>query len=223
MNKEQLEKGTELDIQYEKRGGRVPVVIKAKMTGSILLLYHVDEEAVRRALNLGYVGFRNGIPFCEGYAPLQLTTAQILVDCDQDALVWEINDWQSYDSLMRTTKDPVKFDENGLAPVMVQDVDTDFILMLGYANQDALDETIRSGHATFWSTSRNELWIKGLTSGDVMNLEGIRAYHDENAVLYRVAPSGGACHTRNTAGQTRQTCFYRRIVDGKLEFLPGME
>jgi phosphoribosyl-AMP cyclohydrolase len=101
----------------------------------------------------------------------------------------------------------------GLAPVVVQDVKTGRILMLAYANKEALDETIRSSMATFWSTSRNELWTKGATSGDFLKIIAIHVDCDQDAVVYRVEPQGkGSCHTKNPAtGETRQSCFYRTL------------
>lgn len=100
----------------------------------------------------------------------------------------------------------------GLLPVIVQSVEDKEILMLGYANQAALDETIRRRLATFWSTSRQSLWTKGESSGDYLKVEEIRSDCDQDALIYLVRPQGeGACHTKNQAGKARYSCFYRRL------------
>lgn len=101
----------------------------------------------------------------------------------------------------------------GLVPVVVQNARNGAILMLAYANKEALDETIRSSMATFWSTSRNELWTKGATSGDFLKIIDIHVDCDQDAVVYRVEPQGkGACHTKNpSTGEARRSCFYRKV------------
>lgn len=98
----------------------------------------------------------------------------------------------------------------GLIPCVAQDVNNGDILMLGYVNQEAIDKTIELKKATFWSTSRNELWTKGLTSGDVLELVEILVDCDQDALVYKVKPLGsGACHTKNSHNHARRSCFYR--------------
>lgn len=113
----------------------------------------------------------------------------------------------------------------GLVPVVVQDFETLQILMLGYANEEALDYTVSSGEATFWSTSRDELWTKGKTSGDVLSMKEILVDCDQDALVYKVIRQGGTCHTKNKRGETRVSCFYRKFNDQlqSLEFIPGEE
>jgi phosphoribosyl-ATP pyrophosphohydrolase/phosphoribosyl-AMP cyclohydrolase len=82
-----------------------------------------------------------------------------------------------------------------LIPVIVQDADSDRVLMLAYADEEALRRTRETGEAWFWSRSRRELWHKGATSGNTMAVEEIRDDCDGDAVLYRVRPNGPACHT----------------------------
>jgi phosphoribosyl-ATP pyrophosphohydrolase/phosphoribosyl-AMP cyclohydrolase len=84
---------------------------------------------------------------------------------------------------------------DGLLPVVVQDADSGEVLMLAYANDEALAATQRTGEAHFWSRSRNELWRKGATSGNVLHLVDISTDCDADAIRYRVHPSGPACHT----------------------------
>ncbi|HAS43795.1 MAG TPA: phosphoribosyl-AMP cyclohydrolase [Microscillaceae bacterium] len=106
-----------------------------------------------------------------------------------------------------------QFDKRGgLLPVVVQELSTGAILMLGYANQAALDETLQSGMATFWSTSRKELWTKGKTSGDYLKIENILVDCDQDALIYQVRMLGsGACHTKDANNEARKSCFYRAV------------
>ncbi|MFA6108682.1 MAG: phosphoribosyl-AMP cyclohydrolase [Candidatus Latescibacterota bacterium] len=99
-----------------------------------------------------------------------------------------------------------------LVPVAVQDADTDEVLVVAYANPQALEHTLTHRVAAFWSTSRNELWVKGATSGDFLDLVEVRVNCEQNSLLYRVRRRGqGICHTRGADGRTRPTCYYRRI------------
>lgn len=106
-------------------------------------------------------------------------------------------------------------------PAIAQDAKTGEVLIVGYANKLALDTARDCGMATFWSTSRNELWIKGKTSGDYLKLEEIRVNCEQNSVLYLVTPAGqGACHTKGADGKARSGCYYRKLAeDGSLEFV----
>ena len=103
-------------------------------------------------------------------------------------------------------------------PAVAQDALTGEVLILGYVNELALQTALKEKKATFWSTSRNELWIKGLTSGDFLELLEVRVNCEQNSILYKVRPAGqGACHTKEN-GQARTGCYYRRLnADGSLE------
>ena len=100
-----------------------------------------------------------------------------------------------------------KYDERGLVPAIVQDASSGEVLMLAYMNAEALERTLASGQTHFWSRSRQELWHKGATSGNVQQVVEIRIDCDEDTLLLRVHPSGPACHTGN------RTCFYRELGD----------
>jgi phosphoribosyl-AMP cyclohydrolase len=103
-------------------------------------------------------------------------------------------------------------------PVVVQDADTGEVLILAYANRQALEHSLRENIATFWSTSRGELWIKGKTSGDTLRLVEARVNCEQNSLLYRVIPEGqGACHTKDSDGHARSSCYYRRLTADGLE------
>ena len=96
-------------------------------------------------------------------------------------------------------------------PVAVQDADTQEVILIAYCNQPALDKAIETRTAVFWSTSRNELWEKGKTSGETFELLEILVNCEQNSVVYRVRPRrGNICHTNNQAGEPRN-CYYRRL------------
>jgi len=99
------------------------------------------------------------------------------------------------------------FDDAGLLPAIVQDVNTDSVLMLAYVDREALQRTIDSGTTWFWSRSRSEYWNKGATSGNVQRVVEVRFDCDADAVLMLVDPAGPACHTGE------YSCFYRSITD----------
>ena len=111
--------------------------------------------------------------------------------------------------------------DTDVLPAIAQDAKTGEVLIVGYANALALETARECGMATFWSTSRNELWIKGKTSGDYLKIEEICVNCEQNSILYKVTPAGkGACHTKNQGGIARSGCYYRRIqADGSLEFV----
>ena len=111
----------------------------------------------------------------------------------------------------------------GLIPAIVQDVKDGRVLMLAYVNAEAFETTLQKGMATFWSTSRNELWTKGETSGDFLKIVDILTDCDQDALIYRVEPQGGgSCHTKNPeTGKTRETCFYRKMELASRTLIPA--
>lgn len=103
--------------------------------------------------------------------------------------------------------------EQAVVPVVLQHADSGDVLFVGYANRDALEATLSERRAVLWSTSRNELWRKGATSGDVLDLVEVRVNCEQNSLLYRVRPVGdGVCHTTGADGASRQSCYYRSVV-----------
>ncbi len=104
----------------------------------------------------------------------------------------------------------VKFNEDGLVPVIAQDATDGRVLMLAWANQEALKETIQTGYGTYFSRSRQKLWRKGEESGNRQKISSIQLDCDGDAILYLVEQIGGiACHTG------RKSCFYRILKDGR--------
>jgi phosphoribosyl-AMP cyclohydrolase len=97
----------------------------------------------------------------------------------------------------------VRFNDQGLVPAIVQDVDTGDILMMAWMNQAALDSTIEKGLATFYSRSRDKMWVKGESSGHTQQVVDLRVDCDQDTVLLRVKSNGPACHVGY------KSCFYR--------------
>ena len=97
-------------------------------------------------------------------------------------------------------------------PVVLQHAESGEVLFVGYASEGALQETLEKKQAVLWSTSRDELWHKGKSSGDLLDLVEVRVNCEQNSLLYRVVPrTGGVCHTRAADGKTRPSCYYRRV------------
>jgi phosphoribosyl-ATP pyrophosphohydrolase/phosphoribosyl-AMP cyclohydrolase len=107
----------------------------------------------------------------------------------------------------------IRYDENGLVPVVTQDANTGEVLMLAYANEEAIRKTVESGEAHYHSRSRDELWYKGATSGNTQKMVEIRLDCDGDALLYRVDPRGPACHTG------AYSCFFTSLAGSDGETL----
>ena len=99
----------------------------------------------------------------------------------------------------------VKWDEHGLVPAIVQDVNTQQVLMMGYMSSESLRLTVETGETVFWSRSRNELWHKGATSGNVQYVHAIHVDCDGDTLLIQVDPAGPACHTGAVS------CFFEEL------------
>ncbi|MEO7715677.1 MAG: phosphoribosyl-AMP cyclohydrolase [Capsulimonas sp.] len=108
--------------------------------------------------------------------------------------------------------DQIKFDKtgDGLVPAMVQDAQTKDVLMLGFMNREALQKTLDTGMVTFWQRSRQKLWTKGETSGNVLKFVSLRVNCNEDSLLILAEPVGATCHTGHP------TCYYREAdADGE--------
>ena len=102
--------------------------------------------------------------------------------------------------------DEIRFDESGIVPVIMQDAATGEVLTLAYANREAVEKTLHSGEAHFYSRSRGELWRKGETSGNTQQVAEVRLDCDSDALLYKVHPRGPACHTGE------RSCFHQTLA-----------
>ncbi len=99
----------------------------------------------------------------------------------------------------------LKFDKNGLIPAIIQDYKNNEVLMVAYMNLESVKRTIKLGKTCFWSRSRKEYWVKGMTSGHFQFVKSISYDCDMDALLIKVRQVGAACHTGN------RSCFYRKI------------
>jgi len=99
----------------------------------------------------------------------------------------------------------IKYDANGLVPAIVQDVTTKDVLMMAWMNVESLKLTMETGETVFWSRSRQEIWHKGATSGNVQKVVEIRVDCDADTLLVFVEPAGPACHTGE------RSCFFREL------------
>jgi len=107
--------------------------------------------------------------------------------------------------------DAVAFDDEGLVLAIAQDADTKQVLMVAYMNAATLRQTLDTGRMTYWSRSRQKVWQKGETSGNVQHVRSVRVDCDGDALLFGVEQEGGAaCHTGH------RSCFFRRLEDGTL-------
>lgn len=97
------------------------------------------------------------------------------------------------------------FDADGLIPTVVQDAETREVLVLAWMNRESIEQTYRTGRVTFWSRSRDEIWEKGATSGNVLLLDRIYENCEANSLLVLAHPTGPACHTGNSS------CYYREL------------
>ena len=107
--------------------------------------------------------------------------------------------------------DSLKFDENGLIPAIVQDAESGRVLTLAYMNRESLEITLAEGYTCFWSRSRQELWLKGETSGNYQHIVELRADCDRDALLVRVKKDGPACHLGT------DSCFENRLFTAQGE------
>ena len=109
--------------------------------------------------------------------------------------------------------DELKFDEKGLIPAIACDHETSEVLMVAYMNRESLAATLETGLATYWSRSRQKLWVKGESSGHVQRVKWIRSDCDQDTLLIGVEQVGAACHTG------RRSCFYFELQEGEWQVI----
>jgi len=110
--------------------------------------------------------------------------------------------------MMDVQLEGLKFDANGLIPAIVQDANTNEVLMMAWMNKEALEKTVATGKTHFYSRSRDKLWLKGESSGHVQHVKSLRTDCDKDTLLVRVEQVGAACH------DGYYSCFYREHADG---------
>lgn len=106
--------------------------------------------------------------------------------------------------------DTLKFNEQGLIPAIAQDHSSGEVLMMAWMNRESLERTIETGLCTYWSRSRNELWVKGETSGHLQHVRSISVDCDQDALLIKVIQIGAACH------EGYRSCFFRDLREDEL-------
>ena len=105
----------------------------------------------------------------------------------------------------------LKFDSNGLIPAVIQDSESLQVLMVGWMNKTSIKMTLEQKRIVFWSRSRSEIWLKGATSGNFLNLVSIMVDCDQDTLLIQARPEGPTCHTGN------KTCFYTNyLIEGEI-------
>ena len=113
---------------------------------------------------------------------------------------------------MNILKSEMKFEDfklnsDGMIPVVTQDYENNEVLMVAYMNKESYEKTLETGKMTYWSRSRNELWIKGLTSGHLQFVKSLTLDCDNDTILAKVEQIGAACHTGN------RTCFFKTLTE----------
>ena len=121
------------------------------------------------------------------------------------------------ENLIEKVISTLKFTSDGLIPALSQQHDTGEVLMLAWMNKDSVTETLRTGRVCYWSRSRQKLWRKGETSGQVQTLKELRWDCDADTLLLQVEQRGVACHTG------RHNCFFYAVRDGKLQEIAEVE
>jgi phosphoribosyl-ATP pyrophosphohydrolase/phosphoribosyl-AMP cyclohydrolase len=119
----------------------------------------------------------------------------------------------------------INWDDRGLVPVVVQATDTGTVLMLGYTNAEGVERTMETGFVHFWSRSRNELWRKGSTSGNTLQVDAVHLDCDRDTLLITATPTGPTCHTQQTScfgveAQPRGVEALWRTVSGRRAATP---
>lgn len=114
---------------------------------------------------------------------------------------------------IQTLLDTVTFNAQGLVTAIAQDHATSEVLMVAYMNADTLRQTLETGLMTYWSRSRQEVWVKGATSGHTQHVQEVRVDCDGDALLFKVEQQGAACHTGH------RSCFFRTFEDDTLQIL----
>ncbi len=183
---------------FKRRGGKLPVVIQSEATREILSLEHATETQWRTTLLTGGVGVH--------FVPQNLGVVEMLINCDGTALVYTVRSFGHPIGLW-LNQTPHFEKEDSIVTAIAQDVSTLEVLMLAYAKRVAWDETMRTGYATYWKTSSDELWVKGATSDNKQRLVRYKTNNQSAALVYEVEPEGHkcACHT------DARSCFYRTI------------
>ena len=214
------------DIDFQKRGGLVPVILQDEDSGKIIEVAYVNNDAFRKTIQE-----KQPICYCYDVSGEKVVTVEdfvideVRVDCDQDALLYlGMSKLNRLDFQPLQQSDHINFCQEGLVLTIAQEDGTGDVLMLGYANAEALEKSMNVGKAMFWNRLKGEVLPKGETSGDFLEIKSISRDPHGSVILYEVGMAGtGSCHTKDSAGNTRKSCFYRRIFGKQMQFLPGQK
>jgi len=158
--------------------------------------------------------------FACGLGKENIKIEDVRINCEQNSLVYLVSGPLNADigyskeiELKPELISKIRYTENGLIPVVTQDFRSGKVLIVSFATKEAVENTIKTGNATYWKRSKNMLWIKGATSGDFLKVNEIIVNENKDFLIYHVTPLGkGACHTKDFEGNPRDTCYYRSIV-----------
>lgn len=173
-------------------------VPKMEETSSLPVILHTEErntKALQELLSDPLVGGLSG----SFISALELDLNEFKQTCKEAGIA--VN---TYESAISWSE--FKLNSDGMVPVIVQDYKTDQVLMLAYMNEDAFNMTVKTGKMTYWSRSRQELWIKGLTSGHFQYVKSLHLDCDNDTILAKVDQIGAACHTGS------RSCFFKELM-----------
>ena len=173
-------------------------VPKMEETSSLPVILHTEErntKALQELLSDPLVGGLSG----SFISALELDLNEFKQTCKEAGIA--VN---TYESAISWSE--FKLNSDGMVPVIVQDYKTDQVLMLAYMNEEAFNMTVKTGKMTYWSRSRRELWIKGLTSGHFQYVKSLHLDCDNDTILAKVDQIGAACHTGS------RSCFFKELM-----------
>jgi phosphoribosyl-AMP cyclohydrolase len=241
---EKVEDTLELRLTYNK-DRLMPVITQDSLTKEILSFDYIGQEALQKTFDTGFATYfsnsRNTI-WTKGEisADNLLKIEDIIVNCKQNSVLilvspayaggrnFRIIDGNSprnfryYQVLTEGffENNRIVYDNDMLVPAVTTNFRTGKVLLPGYVNPEALQKTLETGFATYFSRSRNTLWTKGETSGDLLKVNLIQTTDKKDLLFYDVTPLGkGACHVKDSEGNPRESCFYRRIKNNALVFV----
>ena len=189
--------------------GLIPAIIQDDDTDAVLMLGYMNAETLKMTREIGQAVFwsrsRQEIWHKGATSGDYLEVRSIKADCENNSLLVRVK--MLGNAVCHTgATSMLNYNAQGLIPAIIQDDDTDAVLMLGYMNAETLKMTREIGQAVFWSRSRQEIWHKGATSGDYLEVRSIKADCENNSLLVRVKMLGNAvCHTG------ARSCFFNDV------------
>lgn len=219
--------------EVSKKFGKDKIVVSVKNTDeltlnldaiedyadSVLFLYHKDILDAAEICKLPYIAV---LPEISLEKLIKILSHEQIIGISGDVVsenaeniinlksILKENGVETTEKKIQVPFSQLKLNSDGMIPVVVQDVKTDEVLMVAYMNEEAYNTTLKTGKMTYWSRSRNELWIKGETSGHYQYVQSIMLDCDSDTLLAKVTQVGAACHTGN------KSCFYTPIFEKEI-------